>query len=426
MRILYLHQPYSAPSGAVATRAHAMASALAAAGHEVTLACGSYAGAETGLTGPFRLGRREGRVPGGFRVVEIAARGGNARPLPARALSFAGFAAAASGLALGRWDGIVASSTPLTVALPALLARALRGTPFLFEIRDPWPELPRAMTDWLRETGQGRGVPGPLLAAMGPLATAACRHAAAVVALSEGMAGTAVKRGADPARVSVIPNGCDLDLFGPQVRPRRLPGAHSWESIAVYAGAHGLANGLDLVLEAARVLAERGEARVRIVLVGDGAEKPRLAARAAALRLPNLTFLPPMPKPDLAALLAGSQIGLHCLAPIAAFAEWTAPNKPMDYLAAGLPVVAAQGGALARLLEGPPAAGIATPPGDPAALADALASLAADPARREAMGRAARRLAVSRFDRRAQAARFVATVEAAFARPVAQTRAAAA
>jgi glycosyltransferase involved in cell wall biosynthesis len=418
MRILYLHQPYSAPSGAVSTRAHAMARALAEAGHEVTLACASYAGAETGLSGPFRFGRREGRVPGGFRVVEVAAPGGNARPLPARALSFAGFAAAAGWLALGRWDGIVASSTPLTVAAPALAARALSGTPFLFEIRDPWPELPRAMTAWLRETGRGRGLPAPLLAAMEPLATLACRHAASVVALSEGMAETAVKRGADPSRVLVIPNGCDLDLFGPQVPPRRLPGAQCSESVAVYAGAHGLANGLDLVLEAARLLAARGERRVRIVLVGEGSETPRLAARAAALRLPNLEMLPPMPKPELAALLAGSQIGLHCLAPVPAFAEWTAPNKPMDYLAAGLPVVAAQGGALARLLAGPPPAGIATTPGDPAALADALASLAADPARRQAMGRAARRLAVARFDRRALAARFVAAVEAAFARPL--------
>jgi glycosyltransferase involved in cell wall biosynthesis len=221
MRILYLHQPYSAPSGAVSTRAHAMASALAAAGHEVTLACGRHAGARTGLDGPFRLGRRMGEVPGGFRVVEVAVRSGTGLSVPARALSFAGFAAAAGGLALGHWDGIIASSTPLSVALPALLARGLRRTPFLFEIRDPWPELPRAMTDWLRATDRGRGVPGWMLAAMGPLATRACQGAAAVVALSDGMAATAVARGADPSRVTVIPNGCDLDLFGPQVPPRR-------------------------------------------------------------------------------------------------------------------------------------------------------------------------------------------------------------
>lgn len=426
MRLLYLHQPYSAPRGSVSTRAHAMAAALAAAGHEVTLLCGGYAGADPGLSGPFRRGRREGASPEGFRVVQIASGGGNAAPLPARAAGFARFAAAATPFALGRWDGIIASSTPLTVVLPALAARALRGTPFLFEMRDPWPELPRAMTRWLRATGRGRGLPAPLLAAMEPLASAACRQAAAVVALSEGMAETALARGADPARVAVIPNGCDLDLFGPQVAPRRAETARAWEAVAVYAGAHGLANGLDLVLEAARLLAARGERRLRILLVGEGAEKPRLLARAAALALPNLDFLPPLPKPELARLLAGSQIGLHCLAPVPEFAEWTSPNKAMDYLAAGLPVVAAQGGAMARLLAGPPPAGIATPPGDAASLADALAALAADPARREAMGRAARRLAVARFDRRAQAARFVALAEAAFARALPRRAAAAA
>ncbi|MDW8399802.1 MAG: glycosyltransferase, partial [Acetobacteraceae bacterium] len=379
MRLLYLHQPYSGPRGAISTRAHAMASALAAAGHEVTLACGGYAGADPGIGGPFRMGRRAGWSEGGFRVVQFATPGGNAAPLAERALGFAGFAAAAP-LALRRWDGIIASSPPLPAVLPALAARLLRGTPFLFEIRDPWPELPRAMTHWLRQTGRGRGLPGPVLSAMGPLAAAACRHASAVAALSEGMAETALARGADPARVAVIPNGCDLGLFGPAVPPARPEAAAPGEVLAVYAGAHGLANGLDLLLEAARLLAARGERRLRLLLVGEGAEKPRLLARAAALGLPNLTFLDPMPKPALARLLAGSQIGLQCLAPVPEFGEWTSPNKARDYLAAGLPVVAAQGGAMARLLAGPPPAGIATPPGDPAALAEALAALAADPA----------------------------------------------
>lgn len=417
MRILYLHQQYSAPAGSIGTRSHALAAALAAAGHDVTLACGTYPGAESGLAGPFRNGRREGRSPAGFRLVQFAAAGGNAAPLLARAAAFARFAAATTPLALGRWDGIIASSPPLSTAIPALLARRLRGTPFLFEIRDPWPELPRAMTRWLRATGRGRGLPAPLLAAMEPLATAACRQAAGVVALSEGMAATARARGADPARVAVVPNGCDLGLFGPHVAPWRPAEAQPWEVLAIYAGAHGLANGLDLVVEAARLLAARGERRLRLLLVGEGAEKPRLLARARALALPNLSFLPPMPKPELARLFAGSQIGLHCLAPVPEFAEMTAPNKAVDYLAAGLPVVSPTAGALARLLAGPPPAGIATPPGDAAALADALAALAADPLRRQQMGRAARRLAVVRLDRRSQAARFVALAEAAFARP---------
>ncbi|WP_426954761.1 glycosyltransferase family 4 protein [Muricoccus radiodurans] len=407
MKILYLHQHYSGPGGATATRAHAMARALAARGHDVTLACGRYDGAETGLDGSFRHGRREGRVAG-FRVVEFDIPCGNAMRLPARAAAFLRYAARATGLALSaRPDVVLASSTPLTVALPALAARRLRGTPFVFEIRDPWPELPRALG----------GVPAPVLAGMDRLADAACRRAAAVIGLTEGMAETAVARGTDAQRVHVVPNGCDLDLFGPHVAPWRPPEAASWEALAVYAGAHGVANGLAVVVEAAAILQARGEARLRLFLVGDGGEKPRLMAEAARRGLRNLTFLDPLPKSRLASLLAGCQIGLHVLAPIPAFAEWTAPNKLMDILAAGLPAVTNVPGRAARILEGGAdgPCGLAVRPGDPTALAEALIALGTDSARRAALGAASRTQAVRRWDRRLHADRFCGIVEAAVA-----------
>jgi len=269
----------------------------------------------------------------------------------------------------------------------------------MFEIRDPWPELPRAM-----------GVlPTPLSPIFESVANLACRQAAAVVALSEGMAETARARGTDPARVQVIGNGCDLDLFGPHIAPWRPPEAAPWEVLALYAGAHGRANGLGVVVEAARILATRDETRLRILLVGEGAEKTALIQQAAGL--PNLTFLPPMPKRDVARLFAGSQIALHILADCPAFAAWTAPNKLMDGLAAGRPVISNVPGDAARLLtEG--AAGIPVAPGDAAGLAAAMVSLVEDPARRAAMGAAARSLAVRQHDRRLLAARFVALAEA--------------
>lgn len=402
MRILYLHQHHSGPAGSTATRSHAFAEALAARGHEVTVVCGRYQGAVTGLEGPFRRGLRAGRV-GRYRVMELAIRCGNAMGLGARTAAFLRYAARASVIACrAAPDLVIASSTPLTVALPALAARALRGTPFLFEIRDPWPELPRAIG----------GVPRPVLAAMERLANAACRHAAAVVALSDGMAATAIARGADPARVHVVPNGCDLGLFGPHIAPWRPEQAAPWECLALYAGAHGRANGLSLLLDAAAILMARREHRLRILLVGEGSEKPALVARAQAEGLTNVTFLDPMPQEALGALYAGSQIALHLLADIPAFAEWTAPNKIMDGLAAGLPVVTNQPGRAARIVaEGP--SGIAVPPGDAAALADALVRLAADPALRARLGAAARRQAVTRWNRRLLAADFCRIAEAA-------------
>ncbi len=399
MHILYLHQHFSTPAGSTATRSFAFARALVARGHRVTLATGRYQGAESGLAGPFRKGRREGRVAG-FQVVEWDIAYANAMGIVARSAAFLRYAAAAARLALReRPDLIIASSTPLTVALPALCAKALRGIPFIFEIRDPWPELPRAM-----------GVlPAPLAPLMEGLANLACRRAAAVVALSEGMAETAHARGADPARVQVIGNGCDLDLFGPHIAPWRPAEAAPWEVLALYAGAHGRANGLGVVVEAARLLAARGETRLRILLVGEGAEKTALMRAAAGL--PNITFLPPMPKREVAGLCAGGQIALHILADCPAFAGWTAPNKLMDGLAAGRPVISTAPGDAARLLtEGD--AGMAVAPGDAVGLAAALLGLVEDPTRRAAMGEAARSLAVRQHDRRLLAARFVALVEA--------------
>jgi glycosyltransferase involved in cell wall biosynthesis len=406
MRILYLHQHHSGPAGSTATRSDSLTRALAARGHDVTLACGRYDGAVTGLEGPFRHGRRDGRV-GGLRVVEFDIPCGNALTLRARAGAFLRFAARAAPLAVrAEFDLVVASSTPLTVAIPALIAQALRGTPFVFEIRDPWPEAPRALG----------GVPRPVLAMMDRLANAACRRAAAVVALSEGMAATARARGADTARVHVVPNGCDLHLFGPHIAPWRPAQAGAGECLALYAGAHGRANGLGALLDAAAVLQARGERRLRILLVGEGAEKPALVARAAAEGLSNVTFLDPLPRAALGQLYAGSQIALHLLAALPDFAEWTAPNKIMDGLAAGLPVVTNQAGRAARIVaEGP--SGIAVPAGDAGALADALAWLATDPSRRARMGAAARCQAVTTWDRRLLAERFCTVIEEAGRHP---------
>jgi len=393
-----------------------MARALAARGHDVTLACGRYEGAETGLDGPFRRGAREGRVAG-FRVVEFDIPCGNAQGLGARGGAFLRYARRAAGLAMrGGYDLAVASSTPLTVALPVLAARRLRGLPFVFEIRDPWPELPRALS----EARMGPAVPTPLLAAMDRLADAACRGAAAVIGLTEGMAATALARGADPARVHVVPNGCDLDLFGPQVAPWRPEGLESRAMPVVYAGAHGRANGLDAAIGAATLLRNAGERRVHLLLAGEGGEKPRLMAEAAARGLRNLTFLDPLPKTRLAGLLAGAGAGLHLLAPVPAFAEWTAPNKLMDYLAAGLPAVTNAPGRAARLVQAGadgPACGVATPPGDAQALADALAALAAGPGLRATMGAAGRARAVRLWDRRVLAARFCDVVEGVLEAP---------
>lgn len=403
LRVLYLHQHFTTPDGAGGTRSWAMARALAGRGHRVTMACGLSEGTESGLSAPFRRGRRTGRA-GPLRVAQFAVPYANAMGPVARSRAFLCFAARSTALAVGGgFDVIVASSTPPTVALPALAALGIAGVPFVFEIRDPWPDLLLSM---------GALRPGLIATGLSALTGRACRGAAGVIALSEGAAASARRHGA--RRVALIPNGCDLDLFGPHVAPVRPAVAAPSEVVFVYAGAHGPANGLDTLLDAAAILRGRDERRVRLLLVGDGADRARLIGRAQADGLHNVTFAPAMPKRALAALLAGVQGGLLCLAPVPAFAEGTSPNKLMDLLAAGLPVVSNVPGRAARwLAEGEAGLTATTATG----LADAMAVLARDPARRAAMGQAARRLAVRRFDRRVLAAQFCAVVEAA-ARPL--------
>ncbi len=402
MRILYLHQHYSTPAGALPGRSHAFAAALAARGHDVTLFCGRHDGADVGTDRPFRRGLRETRVAG-YRIVQADIPYANAMASAQRALAFARYAARASSIALAHdWELVIASSTPLTVALPMLAAKRARRTPALFEVRDRWPELPAAMG----------AISRPAAAALGQLERAALRAADAVVALSPGAARGCIAAGADPSLVTMIPNGCDRDLFPHDLAPEHPVPRPEGGILAVYAGAHGRANGLGALLDVAWVLRAWGERRVRLVLIGEGAEKPALLARARAEGLDNVVFLDPLPRTRLARVLVGADVALHCLAPVPAFAEGTSPNKVFEALAAGLPVLSNCPGWLSRELVSA-GAGLAFPPGRPAPFAEALAGLAASPARRAAMAEAARHLAATRFDRAILAARFCAVAEAA-------------
>lgn len=396
MRLLYVHQHFSTPDGTVGNRSYAFARAAIACGHQVTVLCGGYLGGATGLSGPFRDGMRQGSVDG-IEVVEISAPVGNAQSLATRARHFLRFALAAAPRAIrAKADLVYATSTPLTVALPALAAR-LAGTPYVFEVRDLWPELPVAMGVLKNPAA---------IAALSALEWAAYRGARAVVALSDGMAAGVQRRGIPAERIAVIPNGCDLDLFTPDAAPAAAPWLREGEVAAIYAGAHGRANGLDHLLDAAAALSGT---KLRLVLCGEGSEKPRLVARAADEGLANVTFLDPLPRRAMPALLRACAIGIQSLADVPAFREGTSPNKLMDYLAAGLPVAITYPGWAARLLE-ESGAGIAPQREDfPAA----LLALANDAERRAAMGAAARRLAETRFDRAALAEKFVAVIEAA-------------
>jgi len=389
MKIIYFHQHFSTPKGAVGIRSYEMARRLIARGHVVTIVCGSYGGGDTGLKNPFVKRARRGVVDG-INIIELDMAYSNSDGLLKRSVTFLQFALSSIRIALTEpYDLIFATTTPLTAGIPGIFARWLRGKKFVFEIRDLWPELPKAM-------GVIRNP--VLLGALSFLEWASYRSAHRVIGLSPGIVEGIAHRGVDPSRIALIPNGCDLDIFSGAALSWRPAGIAETDCLALFAGTHGMANGLDSVLDAAKELKRRDRKDVKFLLIGQGKLKPMLQERALREGLENVVFHDPVNKRKLSGLMASTDIGLQLLANVPAFYYGTSPNKFFDYIAAGLPVLNNYPGWLAGMIEHSNC-GYVVPPDDSSAFADALELAADNKDLLRKMGANAKRLARERFDR---------------------------
>ena len=403
MDILYFHEYFTTPDGAGGTRSYENARALINKGHKVTMVCGVVQRAKTGLSGEFRNGKRTGFVDG-IEVIELELPYSNYDNFLKRSITFVRFAFRSLKIALTRkYDLLFATSTPLTAGLPGIGASLLRRKPFVFEVRDLWPELPREMGV----------ISNPLvLKAMDILEWLSYHSARKCIGLSPGIVEGIKRRGIPAEKVVMIPNGCDLDLFTPtdgddKFRPE---GVAEHDFVAIFSGTHGVANGLDAVLDAAEELKKRQRADIKILFVGDGKLKPGLKQRAERENLSNCLFLDFIPKRQLASLQRGVDVGLMILANVPAFYYGTSPNKFFDYIATGLPILNNYPGWLADLIQ-QHKCGLAVPPADPKAFADALEYMAGHRAELVEMGKNARKLAEQEFDRKNLAGSFVEWLE---------------
>lgn len=396
MHILYFHQYFNTPKCAGGTRSYEMASELVRRGHEVTMIC-LFQGDDIGLkwkTWPFF---KSGQIDG-INVIQLNVLYNNYRSLFWRAIIFFMFALWGIFVALtAEYDLIFATSTPLTAAIPGIFARFFRQKPFVFEIRDLWPELPKAMGVVKSKT---------ILGLMSLLEMISYRAADGCVALSPGMKSGIVKRCFRRKPVKVIPNGCDLEIFKPGIRAElNLPNINENDFTAIFTGAHGVANGLDSVLDAAKELKFRKRNDIKIFFVGDGKMKPGLLKRASEEKLDNCFFLDPVPKIGLANLLNKFDVGLMILKNVEAFYHGTSPNKFFDYISAGLPIVNNYPGWLAEMIK-EFNCGIVVNPDNPKAFADALCFMADNPLKRIKYSRNSRRLAEEKFDRKILSKKF--------------------
>lgn len=229
-------------------------------------------------------------------------------------------------------DLVIGSSPHLFAADAARQLARRRRVPFVLEVRDLWPES-------LTAAGGRKGLAYHVL---DRLARSLYRAADGVIVLTPGVQRTLEKRRIGSKPLVLAPNGVDIDAFP-------LPDRQAGPQVTfIYAGAHGPANGLDTLLDAANLL--RDDDRIRILAVGDGPDKDRLVGRAAELRLTNLEFRPSVPKARVPDVLQGADVGLMLLRDTALFAFGVSPNKLFDYFAAALPVLSNVAGETADMV----------------------------------------------------------------------------
>jgi glycosyltransferase involved in cell wall biosynthesis len=290
------------------------------------------------------------------------------------------------GMSVMQVDLIWGTSPPIFQGFTAWLVARLKRIPFLFEVRDLWPAFAIAV-GVLRNPA--------LVRASLWLERFLYQHADRVMVNSPGFIEHVRRRGA--RRVELVPNGAAPEMFQSNSNGSVVRSQNHIEKqfLVLYAGAHGMSNDLGIVLQAASLLREQNN--ILFLLVGDGKEKNSLQAQAVSMDLHNVRFLPPVPKDQIGEVLAAADAGIAILKPLELY-KTTYPNKVFDYMAASRPVILAIDGVIREVVERANA-GLAVPPGDPHALAQAVKQLAENPEKSREMGLSGRKYLETHFNR---------------------------
>lgn len=369
MRFLILTQYYPPEVGAAQLRLSSFAQELHRAGHQVEVATalpnypsGSFLPQDRRL-----LARRE--MVDGLSVTRawlFPATGAGMR----RLVSYLSFTASGmvAALAARRPDVVFVESPPLFLGVAGWIAAKRFGAVFVLNISDLWPDSVRDVDLMSR---------GPWLRLAEGLERWLYRRADAVTAVTNGIRDRLIAtKGVPRQRVLFLPNGVDTNVFRPVEPEIRRRGGRP---MFLYAGTHGLAHGLDVVLEAAMLAPE-----FDFVLIGGGTDKQRLREKAVRLGATNVVFRPPVSPTEIAALYGEAAAGISSLRQTDLM-EGARPAKALAIMACGRPVLysgSGEGADLVRIA----GSGIVVPPGNPAALAEAARAIVADPLRAAAMG----------------------------------------
>jgi glycosyltransferase involved in cell wall biosynthesis len=406
MRLIYIHQYFVTNEGTSGTRSYDVSKYLVKMGHEVTMICGLHDQSSLPAMPWYRLFHTQ--MIDGIKVIVCNAYYSNKLKVPARLWCWAKFAILATfaGIRQRSPDLIFATSTPLTVGIPGRLAARIQKVPYVFEVRDLWPE------DLL---DAGRIKPGLQYKLWERLELFCYKKAAKILLVSRGFHDRLIERGFDPARLQTIVLGADGSLF------ERLQPDHNFlaehgltgKTIAIYTGAHGDANGLTQLIEAAELLRDRPD--IAIVLMGEGKMRESLQFTVRTRELRNVFMLHSVPKHRLPGILAASHIGLMILKQISR-PRWVTPNKIFDYMFAGLPSIVNFAGTTAQMVESD-GAGVASQPGSAADFAAKIVYYADHPDERASVGRRAREAAFAKYHREMVAKQLADVFEGVISKP---------
>jgi colanic acid biosynthesis glycosyl transferase WcaI len=410
VKILYISQYFPPEMGAPAARASELAQHWAQAGHDVSVLTG-FPNHPTGVVPPEWRGR--------LRRLTYHEKAGLVDvfrtwlwPLPNRKAhermrNYASFclSAAMRGLTLPRPDVIVASSPQLLVALAGWWLSFARRIPFVFEVRDLWPE---------SLTAVGIGHENSLLhRTLATIANFLYQHSDRIVVVTPAFKDYLIQHwGVPSVKIEVVENGVETDLFAPdsdaaRASQRRELAAES-RFLACYIGTMGMAHGLETLLKAAAAL-ERQRPSVLFLLIGEGAEKERIKALAQSSGLTNVQFVDQQPREKIPALISASDVCLVLLKKTDVF-KTVIPTKMLEFMSCARPVILGVEGQARQIIE-EAGCGIAIEPENAEALASAINLLAADRESGRAMGQKGREYIVQNFSRGSTAEKYIRILE---------------
>ncbi|RKY12190.1 MAG: hypothetical protein DRP65_02020 [Planctomycetota bacterium] len=343
MHIVYIHQYFGTPNHIGGVRSYEFARRWLAKGHKITMLTTTCNLSECDLsnaTGKFF----KKCVIEGIDVIAMKIAYKQQMGTFSRLFSFFSFLLLSSFFVLfvKKVDVVYATSTPLTVGVPALVCKWLRKKPYVFEVRDQWPEpfiergvirskIVIVMLLWLERT--------------------IYKYSSAIVALSPGMAkGIREVLGDLQKPIEVVPNCSDVELFGPDVDGSDIRKKYNWSDklVFLHAGAMGRANGLDFVIKVASRLKTTQD--VHFVLLGKGKEKQFLRKTAEELGLKNVEFLDFVPRIKLPSFFAACDVSMVIFENYRILEDNSA-NKFFDSLSSGKPVLLNYSGWQREVLE---------------------------------------------------------------------------